>query len=152
MVVWKRAVKAANWQSRWAERKVREQDLREDTEEVQGKMISIREKLLSTTRGSREFSWVIIKYNLHSHLCLSRETSKTESFPKWSTSWVIGFDHLIRSFKMSQKVSGLTPINEKTEVPIDTPTNMCTLNVFNCQGKGDEWNMIWGTFRILFKN
>ena len=51
---------------------------------------------------------------------------------------MIGFDHLIRSFKMSQKVSGLTPINEKTEVPIDTPTNMCTLNVFNCQGKGDE--------------
>ena len=79
-----------------------------------------------------------MKHNPHSHLCLSRETSKTESLPKCSTSWVIGFDHLIRSFKMSQNVSELTPINEKTEVPIDTPTNMCTLNVFNCQGKGDE--------------
>ena len=126
VVVWKRAVKAANWQSRWAERKVREQDLREDTEEVQGKMISIREKLLSTTRGSRRFWWVIIKYNLHSHLCLSRETSKTESFPKWSTSWVIGFDHLIRSFKMSQRSVNLYQLMRRQKYQLIHP-QMCVL-------------------------
>ena len=67
-----------------------------------------------------------------------QEKQVKQSFPKCSTSWVIGFDHLIRSFKMSQNVNELTPINEKAEVPIDTPTNMCTLNVFNCQDKGDE--------------